>query len=97
MAGKWKRQGRRAGGEASIIQGRNYGTFQRAFDKSAKDGYCRVEMKKRILDYIQLSLQGTGIAALGTLSIFEPKFETVIFGGMCILGGLLIAIKNKGA
>lgn len=52
--------------------------------------------EKRILDYLQLSLQGTGIAALGTLSIFEPKFETVIFGEMCLIGGLLIAIKNKG-
>lgn len=52
-------------------------------------------MKKRILDYIQLSLQGTGIASLGTLSIFEPKFETVFFGGMCLIGGLIIAILNK--
>lgn len=39
-------------------------------------------MKKRILDYLQLSLQGTGIASLGTLSIVEPKFETVLFGSM---------------
>lgn len=53
-------------------------------------------MKKRILDYLQLSLQGTGIATLGTLSIFEPKLETVLFGGMCLIGGLLIAIRNKG-
>lgn len=54
-------------------------------------------MKKRILDYLQLSLQGTGIAALGTLNIFEPKQETLIFGGICILCGLIIAVFNKEA
>ena len=54
-------------------------------------------MKKRILDYLQLSLQGTGLAALGTLNIFEPKRETLIFGGVCVLCGLVIAIFNKEA
>lgn len=54
-------------------------------------------VKKRVLDYLQLTLQGTGLAALGTLNIFEPKAETLIFGGVCALGGLLIAIFNKEA
>lgn len=54
-------------------------------------------MKKRVLDYLQLSLQGVGIASLGTLSIFEPKLETMLFGGMCMLLGLVIALFNKGA
>ncbi|MBQ7456662.1 MAG: hypothetical protein IJS54_03535 [Desulfovibrio sp.] len=54
-------------------------------------------MKKRILDYLQLSLQGTGLTALGTLNIFEPKLETLIFGGACVLCGLIIAISNKEA
>lgn len=53
-------------------------------------------MKKRVLDYLQLALQGTGIASLGTLSIFEPKIETVIYGCMCLALGLIIAILNKG-
>ena len=53
-------------------------------------------MKKRILNYLQLSLQGVGIAALGTLNIFEPKVETLIFGGTSLICGLLIAIANKG-
>lgn len=53
-------------------------------------------VKKRILDYLQLTLQGTGIASLGTLSIFEPKFETVLYGGMCLLMGLIIAAINRG-
>lgn len=52
-------------------------------------------MKKRILNYLQLSMQGIGIASLGTLSIFEPKIETLLFGGICIIFGLLIAIFNK--
>ncbi len=52
-------------------------------------------MRKRFFNYIQLSLQGTGIAALGTLSIFEPKLETVLFGGMCLLLGLGVALLNK--
>ncbi|WP_165073078.1 hypothetical protein [Desulfovibrio sp. ZJ200] len=54
-------------------------------------------MKKRILDYLQLSLQGTGIAALGTLNIFEPKQETLVFGCVCVLCGLIIAVFNKEA
>ena len=53
-------------------------------------------MKKRVLDYLQLALQGTGIASLGTLSIFEPKTETVVYGCMCLALGLIIAILNKG-
>lgn len=53
-------------------------------------------MKKQIFDYVQLSLQGTGMAALGTLSIFEPRLETVLFGGICILLGLGVAFVNKG-
>lgn len=53
-------------------------------------------MKKRVLDYLQLSLQGVGIASLGTLSIFEPKLETILFGGMCIFLGLGITIINRG-
>ena len=52
-------------------------------------------MIKRILNYIQLSLQGVGVAALGTLNIYEPKKETLIFGGLSLLGGLLIAALNK--
>ena len=32
-----------------------------------------MDMKKRILTYLQFSLQGTGVAALGTLNIYEPK------------------------
>ena len=52
-------------------------------------------MNKRILDYVQLSLQGTGIACLGTLCIFEPKIETLIFGGGCMFLGLIVAILNK--
>lgn len=52
-------------------------------------------MKKRILDYLQLSLQGVGIASLGTLSIFEPKPETMLFGGMCLLLGLGIAMIKR--
>ena len=54
-------------------------------------------MKQRILNYLQLSLQGTGIAALGTLNIYEPKLETLLFGGVCIICGLIIAITNKEA
>lgn len=53
-------------------------------------------MKKRVLDYLQLSLQGVGIASLGTLSIFEPKLETILFGGMCMLLGLGIVLINRG-
>jgi hypothetical protein len=56
----------------------------------------RNALKKRILNYLQLSLQGVGIAALGTLNIFEPKVETLIFGGTSLICGLLIAIANKG-
>lgn len=58
----------------------------------ARDGY-----EKRILTYLQFSLQGTGVAALGTLNIYEPKAETLIFGGVCIICGLIIAIVNKKA
>lgn len=56
-----------------------------------------MDMKKRILTYLQFSLQGTGVAALGTLNIYEPKAETLIFGGVCIICGLIIAIVNKEA
>lgn len=56
-----------------------------------------MDMKKRILTYLQFSLQGTGVAALGTLNIYEPKAETLIFGGVCIICGLVIAIVNKEA
>lgn len=52
-------------------------------------------MKKRILDYIQFSLQGVAIASLGTLSIFEPKLETMLYGGMCLLLGLGITIIKR--
>lgn len=52
-------------------------------------------MIQRMLNYIQLSLQGVGIAALGTLHISEPKQETLVFGGISLLGGLLIAALNK--
>ena len=52
-------------------------------------------MRKRILDYEQLSLQGTGLACLGTLSIFEPKTETLVFGGGCMVLGLIVAILNE--
>lgn len=52
-------------------------------------------MKKRILDYLQLSMQGIGIASLGTLNIFEPKVETMILGMGSLLLGLVIAIYNK--
>ncbi len=58
-------------------------------------GVRGVEMIKRILNYIQLSLQGVGIAALGTLNIYEPRTETLIFGGLSLLGGLLVAALNK--
>lgn len=51
-------------------------------------------MKKRILDYMQLTLQGIGIASLGTLNIFEPKIETIILGCGSVILGLLIAIVN---
>lgn len=53
-------------------------------------------MKKRILDYIQLTLQGIGIASLGTLNIFEPKMETIILGCGSMLIGLMVTIVNKG-
>lgn len=53
-------------------------------------------MKKRILDYMQLCLQGIGIASLGTLNIFEPKLETIILGCGSMVIGLLIVIVNKG-
>ena len=56
-----------------------------------------MDMKKRVLTYLQFSLQGTGVAALGTLNIYEPKAETLIFGGVCIICGLIIAIVNKEA
>lgn len=52
-------------------------------------------MKKRILDYLQLSMQGIGIASLGTLNIFEPKVETMVLGMGSLLLGLVIAIYNK--
>ena len=50
---------------------------------------------KRVVKYIQLSPQGVGIAALGTLNIHEPKPETLISGGLSLLGGLLILVLNK--
>lgn len=53
-------------------------------------------MKKRILDYMQLAMQGIGIASLGTLNIYEPKEETIIFGGVSLCLGLLIAFFNRG-
>ncbi|WP_298069555.1 hypothetical protein [uncultured Mailhella sp.] len=49
------------------------------------------------MKYIQLSLQGVGIAALGTLNIHEPKPETLISGGLSLFGGLLILVLNKEA
>lgn len=52
-------------------------------------------MKKRILDYLQLSLQGIGIASLGTLNIFQPKVETLVLGVGSLFFGLLITIFNK--
>ncbi len=55
----------------------------------------RGRMKKRILDCLQLSLQGTGIAALGTLNIYEPKQETLVSGGVCLLRGLIITFFTK--
>lgn len=53
------------------------------------------KMRKRILDYIQISMQGIGIASLGTLNIFEPKIETVILGTGSLLIGLAIAVINR--
>ena len=52
-------------------------------------------MRNKILDYLQLSLQGIGIASLGTLSIFEPKLETVLYGGLSFILGLLIAMIKR--
>lgn len=52
-------------------------------------------MKKRILNYMQLTLQGIGIASLGTLNIFEPKLETIILGCGCIILGLITSMVNK--
>lgn len=52
-------------------------------------------MIKRILDYLQLSLQGIGIASLGTLSIFAPKTDTIIYGSLCLFCGLIIAFFNR--
>lgn len=52
-------------------------------------------MKKRILDYMQLAMQGIGIASLGTLNIFDPKPETVVLGSVSLCMGLLIAVFNK--
>lgn len=45
---------------------------------------------------MQLTLQGIGIASLGTLNIFEPRFETLLLGCSSILLGLIIAFINKG-
>ena len=52
-------------------------------------------MKKRILTYLQYTLHGSGVASLGTLNIYDPKSETLIFGGLCIICGLIILVFNK--
>lgn len=52
-------------------------------------------MKKRFLEYMQLSFQGIAIASLGTLSIMEPKTETLVYGMGCLFFGLAIAIIKK--
>lgn len=52
-------------------------------------------MKKRILDYLQLSLQGIGIASLGTMNILEPRMEILMLGGSSIMLGLILAVFNK--
>ena len=52
-------------------------------------------MKKRILDYMQLTFQGIGIASLGTLNIFEPRVETLIFGVGSLAFGVAVAIINR--
>ena len=51
-------------------------------------------MKKRILTYIPIPLQGIGIAALGTLNIADPKAETLFFVGICVIFGLALAFVN---
>lgn len=53
-------------------------------------------MKKRFLDYMQLSFQGIAIASLGTLSIMEPKTETLVYGLGCLFFGLAVAVLKKG-
>ena len=52
-------------------------------------------MKKRILDYMQLTFQGIGIASLGTLNIFEPKFETLLLGVGSLAFGVIVAVINR--
>lgn len=53
-------------------------------------------MRKRILDYTQLSMQGIGIASLGTLNIFEPKMETLLLGvGSLVIGLAIATIKRS--
>lgn len=51
-------------------------------------------MRKRILEYFQMSLLGIGVASLGTFNIFEPKIETLIYGGSSLMLGLLFTLIN---
>lgn len=44
---------------------------------------------------MQLSMQGIGIASLGTLSIFEQKIETLIYGIGSLIIGLAITYINR--
>ena len=53
-------------------------------------------MRKRVLGYLQLSLQGIGIASLGTMNVFEPRPEVLLLGGTSLILGLIIACIYKG-
>ena len=53
-------------------------------------------MKKRILDYLQLSLQGVAIASLGTLSIFEHSRSKKGVIKMSVMGWAFIFMATLG-
>lgn len=44
---------------------------------------------------MQLSMQGIGIASLGTMNIFEPRAEILILGVSSLVIGLIMAVINK--